>query len=348
MTSAPTHALEVSKLSKTYGSATALRDATFVLRAGQFLTLLGPSGCGKTTTLRLIAGFEPPDTGTIQIHGRAVSGQGFTVPPEQRRVGMVFQDYALFPHLDVAGNVGFGLRGDKKTKMARVEEMLALVGLSAFADRMPGALSGGQQQRVALARALAPQPELLLLDEPFSHLDAALRAQVRGELRTILRQAGVSAVFVTHDQEEALSLSDWVAVMFDGRVEQVAPPRTLYTRPATRRVAEFVGEAFWLPAQADGLFASCALGNVALADSASGAVDLLIRPESLLIDTVGQGTAAVVEWREYYGHDQRIGVRLADGTRLVGRAGPEHAISVGQNVGVRARTAVLPYAKTDG
>jgi iron(III) transport system ATP-binding protein len=339
------YALEVSKLSKSYGSAVALRDATFTLRTGQFLTLLGPSGCGKTTTLRLIAGFEPPDTGNITILGRAVSGKGTAVPPEQRRVGMVFQDYALFPHLNVADNVGFGLRADKATKQARIAEMLALVGLGAFADRMPGALSGGQQQRVALARALAPQPDLLLLDEPFSHLDAALRAQVRGELRTILRQAGVSAVFVTHDQEEALSLSDWVAVMFDGVVEQVAPPRTLYTRPASRRVAEFVGEAFWLPAQADGLFASCALGNVALADAAKGAVDLLIRPEALFIDSVGQGVAATVEWREYYGHDQRVGVRLNDGTRLVGRAGPELAVSVGQAVGVRARTAVLAYPR---
>jgi iron(III) transport system ATP-binding protein len=340
-----TYALEVSKLSKTYGSAVALRDATFTLRSGQFLTLLGPSGCGKTTTLRLIAGFEPPDTGSIQILGRAVTGAGLAVPPEQRRVGLVFQDYALFPHLNVADNVGFGVRADKKTRAARVEEMLALVGLSAFADRMPGALSGGQQQRVALARALAPQPDLLLLDEPFSHLDAALRAQVRSELRTILRQANVSAVFVTHDQEEALSLSDWVAVMFDGRVEQVAPPRTLYTRPASRRVAEFVGEAFWLPAHANGQFATCALGNVALADAAQGPVDLLIRPESLTIDTVGQGTGARVEWREYYGHDQRVGLRLADGTALVGRVGPEMAVSVGQQVGVRARTAILPYPR---
>ncbi len=340
-----THALEASKLSKTYGNAVALRDATFTLRAGQFLTLLGPSGCGKTTTLRLIAGFEPPDTGTIQILGRNVTSPGLNVPPEQRRVGMVFQDYALFPHLNVVDNVGFGLRTDKKTKRARVDEMLALVGLQAFADRMPGVLSGGQQQRVALARALAPQPDLLLLDEPFSHLDAALRAQVRGELRTILRQAGVSAVFVTHDQEEALSLSDWVVVMFDGTVAQVAPPRTLYTRPSSRRVAEFVGEAFWLPAQADGMFASCVLGNVALADSASGQVDLLIRPESLLIDPVGQGVPAVIEWREYYGHDQRVGVRLGDGTSLVVRTGSEMAVSAGQTVGVRARTAVLAYPK---
>ncbi len=339
------HALEVSKLSKTYGKAVALRDATFTLRAGQFLTLLGPSGCGKTTTLRLIAGFEPPDTGTVQILGRNVTAPGLNVPPEQRRVGMVFQDYALFPHLNVADNVGFGLRGDSKIKRARVDEMLALVGLQAFADRMPGAMSGGQQQRVALARALAPQPDLLLLDEPFSNLDAALRAQVRGELRTILRQAGITAVFVTHDQEEALSLSDWVVVMFDGTVAQVAPPRTLYTHPSSRRVAEFVGEAFWLPAQANGVFASCVLGNIALADAANGAVDLLIRPESLVIDPAGQGVAAVIEWREYYGHDQRVGVRLGDGTSLTVRTGSEMAVSVGQTVGVRAHTAVLAYPK---
>jgi len=339
------HALEVSELSKTYGKAVALRDATFTLNTGEFLTLLGPSGCGKTTTLRLIAGFEPPDTGRIQILGREVTAPHLNLPPEQRGVGMVFQDYALFPHLNVMDNVGFGLRGDKKIKRARVDEMLALVGLQAFADRMPGALSGGQQQRVALARALAPQPDLLLLDEPFSHLDAALRAQVRGELRTILRQAGVSAVFVTHDQEEALSLSDWVVVMFDGTVAQVAPPHTLYTHPASRQVAEFVGEAFWLPAQADGMSASCVLGRVMLEEAASGAVDLLIRPESLVIDPSGMGIAAVVTWREYYGHDQRVGLRLPDGTGLVARAASEMPLSAGQTVGVAARTAVLAYPK---
>jgi iron(III) transport system ATP-binding protein len=335
--------LDVQSLSKFYGPVRAVHNTSFSLRGGQFVTLLGPSGCGKTTTLRLIAGFEPPDSGTISIYGRTVAAPGVYLPPEQRRIGMVFQDYALFPHLNVADNVGFGVKADKRTKAARTDEVLALVGLSGYGDRMPGAMSGGQQQRVALARALAPQPELLLLDEPFSNLDAALRAQVRGELRAILRKAGVSVVFVTHDQEEALSLSDFVAVMFEGTIVQFAPPLALYTRPANRRVAEFVGEAYWLPAEGTGHTANSPLGEIALADPQQGPIDVLIRPEQL---AVGEGgSLARVEWREFYGHDQRVGLKLADGRELTARTAPHLPISTGDTVTVKLRGAVLPFPR---
>jgi len=212
---------------------------------GEILALLGPSGCGKTTTLRLIAGLESPDAGTITLRGQIVAGPGRAVPPEERGVGIVFQDYALFPHLTVADNVAFGL--PRAARRSRVEAVLELVGLGGFGPRYPHELSGGQQQRVALARALAPAPALLLLDEPFSNLDADLRAQMRDEVERILRTSGTTAVFVTHDQEEAFTLADRVGVLLAGRIEQLAPPQELYHRPATRFVAAFVGAADFLP-----------------------------------------------------------------------------------------------------
>jgi iron(III) transport system ATP-binding protein len=214
---------------------------------GEILALLGPSGCGKTTTLRLIAGFDTPDEGTVSIRGQPMAGEGRAVPPEARGVGIVFQDYALFPHLTVAGNVGFGLaRLERPARGRRVAEVLDLVGLSALAGRYPHELSGGQQQRVALARALAPAPALLLLDEPFSNLDADLRAQMREEIARILRTTGTTAVFVTHDQQEAFTLADRVGVLHGGRLEQVDTPYEIYHHPATRFVAEFVGAADFL------------------------------------------------------------------------------------------------------
>lgn len=336
--------LHVEQLAKFYGAVRAVHETSFTLGRGEFLTLLGPSGCGKTTTLRLIAGFEQPDAGTIVIHNKTVAGPKVYLPPEQRHIGMVFQDYALFPHLDVAGNVGFGVRGDARTRAARVAEMLALVGLDGYGDRMPGALSGGQQQRVALARALAPAPDLMLLDEPFSNLDAALRTDLRAELRRILRGAGVSVVFVTHDQQEALSLSDSIAVMFEGQIAHIAPPTEVYAQPATRRVAEFVGEAYWLPAEASGMVAESPLGRLTLAKPQTGAVDVLIRPEMLAVGA--GGTPARVIWREFYGHDQRIGVTLHDGRELVARAAPRLDLTVGEEVSVRVIGAVVPFART--
>jgi iron(III) transport system ATP-binding protein len=331
--------LDITHLSKSYAGTPVLREVNLTVRAGQIMALLGPSGCGKTTTLRLIAGFEWPDRGSITINGRLVASPDARIPAEQRRVGMVFQEYALFPHLTAADNVAFGLKGSKP---ARVAEMLALVGLPDIGARMPFELSGGQQQRIALARALAPQPDILLLDEPFSNLDAALRGQVRAEVRAILKHSGITCVFVTHDQEEALSLADEVAVMLDGRVAQTDTPQALYRRPATREVAAFVGEANFLPGEADGDFVECSLGHLPLDEPARGAVTVLLRPEWLRLGA--EGTQAVVTWREFYGHDQRIGVRLADGTTLVARSDAGGDCTPGEMVGVRVEGVVRAFA----
>ena len=225
-----------------YGETTALADVSLEVEPGEFFTLVGPSGCGKTTTLRLLGGFESPTAGVVRIDGRDVSG----VPPEERGVGVVFQHYALFPHMTVSENVGYGLRfADPPggvTTDERVSELLSLVGLPEAGERDPTTLSGGQRQRVALARALAPGPQLLLLDEPLSALDAQLRERLRRTVRRIQRELGITTVYVTHDQAEALAVSDRLAVVNDGRIEQVGTPRTVYRRPATRFVAEFVGD----------------------------------------------------------------------------------------------------------
>ncbi|RAW45258.1 ABC transporter ATP-binding protein [Halorubrum sp. 48-1-W] len=235
-------AVELEGVSKRYDGAVAVEGVDLRIREGEFFTLVGPSGCGKTTTLRLIAGFEEPTAGTVRFDGRDVSG----VPPEGRNVGVVFQNYALFPHMTVGENVGYGLRFSDPpggvSPAERVRELLDLVDLPGTADRDPESLSGGQRQRVAMARALAPGPDLLLLDEPMSALDARLRERLRLQVRGIQRELGITTVYVTHDQEEALSVSDRVAVMRDGTPEQVAPPRTVYRRPASRFVAEFVGD----------------------------------------------------------------------------------------------------------
>lgn len=325
------YAVECHDLSKSFGSTPAVRDLSLSVRAGELVTLLGPSGCGKTTTLRLVAGFETPDSGRILMNGQPVAGPGRHVPPEQRRIGMVFQEYALFPHLSVGDNIAFGLDGQRAGKKQRVGQMLALVGLDGLERRMPYELSGGQQQRVALARALAPGPQVLLLDEPFSNLDAALRGQMRAEVRAILKTAGITCIFVTHDQEEALSLSDRVAVIFDGTVAQMGPPQAVYARPASREVAAFVGESNFLPGQAEGDVVHCALGTLPLLGVARGPVDVLLRPE--LLDLSGDtGPAAVVQWLEFYGHDQRAGLLLDDGTALVARTDARLPLTAGQRV----------------
>jgi thiamine transport system ATP-binding protein len=234
--------LTLEGVSKRYGPTTALEDLTATVADGEFFTLVGPSGCGKTTTLRLLAGFEAPTEGAIRFDGESMAG----VPPEDRGVGLVFQNYALFPHMSVAENVRYGLQfsppRDGVSPAERVAELLELVDLDGIGDRDPTDLSGGQQQRVALARAVAPDPDLLLLDEPMSALDARLRERLRRDVREIQRDLGVTTVYVTHDQAEALAISDRVAVLSAGRLEQAGPPRELYRRPATRFVAEFLGE----------------------------------------------------------------------------------------------------------
>ena len=331
--------LQTENLTKRYDDVAAVEDITLTAKAGEFLTILGPSGGGKTTVLRLLAGFEHPGAGRIQIGDTVVADDHHFMPPEKRKVGMVFQDYALFPHVNVAGNIAFGLRGRHKDTARQVERMLSLVGLSAFADRMPHELSGGQQQRVALARALAPGPDILLLDEPFSNLDTALRSQVRKDVRHILLETNTTAIFVTHDQHEALSLSDEIAVIFQGRLAQVATPHVIYNRPANMQIAHFIGEANFLPAKAQGLLAESPLGEVKLFHPKSGAVQLMIRPEALHVSFGGEGIPALVRWREFYGHHQRLGLTLGNGTELIALADVDHYYQRGNQVSV---SLVLP------
>ena len=308
--------LRLSGLRKSFGRVVAVDGIDLEVEPGATCALLGPSGCGKTTTLRLLAGLETPDEGTIEIGGKVVSTPQRSLPPERRGIGMVFQDYALFPHLNVAANVGYGL--GRRPDRARVEAMLTGVGLQGIGKRYPHELSGGQQQRVALARALVTEPQAVLLDEPFSNLDAGLREMVRAEAREILSQHGVTSVFVTHDQEEALSIADVVAVVNEGRVEQVGTPEEVYSRPANRWVAGFLGEIEVLPGSAENGTVSCEVGQLPNRAGLQGEVDVLIRPESLAVGIVepadrrGSQDATVVS-RNFYGHDQLLKLRLPSG-----------------------------------
>jgi iron(III) transport system ATP-binding protein len=334
--------VELQGLTKDFGVIRAVDQIDLSVVEGEVLALLGPSGCGKTTTLRLVAGFERPDAGRVVLDGAPVAAPGHFVPPERRRVGVVFQDYALFPHLTVEQNIGYGVR-DRARREVRVREMLDLVGLGAEARRLPHELSGGQQQRVALARALAPEPALVLLDEPFSNLDAALRVWMRGEVRAILREAHATAVFVTHDQEEALSLADRIAVMRAGRVLQVGEPGALYARPADRFVATFVGDADMIAGHADGDAVTTAVGRLrAAGDGLRGDVEVALRPERvrLRLDGAGQG---VVRGITYFGHDQLIEVVLEDGARVRSRIGPGRAFEPGDRVSVAVNDEVIAF-----
>ncbi len=299
MTTSGPVGIEVAGVAKRFGSTPVLHDVSVGVQPGGTLALLGPSGCGKTTLLRLIAGLERPDAGIVRIGERIVAGPGLWLPPERRRVGMVFQDWALFPHLSVHDNVGFGLaKADRRS--GRVEQVLDMVGLAGQARRLPGTLSGGQQQRVALARALAPEPDVLLLDEPFSNLDASLRVQVRRDVRALLTDIAITAVFVTHDQEEAFYLGDQVAVLHEGRMVQQGAPAEIYTDPVTPWVAGFVGEANLVPGTARGGTADTALGPITLRGSFDGQVAVLVRPEDMAVASGGPSQVLEVE---YYGHD---------------------------------------------
>jgi iron(III) transport system ATP-binding protein len=290
------HAIRCIGLSKSFERFRAVEGLDLALHRGEILALLGPSGCGKSTTLRLVAGFETPDEGRVEIGGRLVAGPGICLPPEKRSVGMVFQSYALFPHLTVAQNVVYGVR-QAKARAGRVQEVLALVGLSGLEARMPHELSGGQQQRVALARALAPRPEVLLLDEPFSNLDAGRRGQVRHEVREILKVSGTTALFVTHDQEEALAMGDRVGILYDGRLEQVGTPQEVFQAPATRFVAEFLGIPDFLPARVtqQGLETELGLAHshAAVHLPLGTGVDVLVRPDDLALRQDPEGGARI-------------------------------------------------------
>jgi iron(III) transport system ATP-binding protein len=294
-------AVRCHNLSKAYGAVRAVRQLTLAVPAGQIVALLGPSGCGKTTTLRLLAGFERPDIGQITVDEQVVAGAGVFVPPEKRQVGMVFQNYALFPHLSVAENVAYGLNRTAH-RAARVQEVLSMVGLSALSTRMPHELSGGQQQRVALARALAPRPKVLLLDEPFSGLDVGLREQLRAEVAQILRQSGATVIFVTHNQEEALAISDHVVVMNEGRAEQHGTPEEVFGAPATRFVAEFMGKTDFLVGQvtATGILTEIGLLPQRVALPVGATVEIALRPDDVQLVPDAAGSARIVE-RHYQG-----------------------------------------------
>ena len=304
------------------GAVTALDRVTLDIEDGEFFTLLGPSGCGKTTLLRLIAGFETPTEGRIAIGGKDVTED----PPNQRPVNTVFQSYALFPHMTVRQNIGFGLEmlGRPKAEVsAAVERMIALVRLSEMADRTPGQLSGGQQQRVALARALAPAPRVLLLDEPLSALDLKLRKEMQLELKRLQHETGITFVFVTHDQEEALTMSDRIGVMSEGSLLQVGPPREIYNHPANRFVADFIGETNYLPGiVAAGKVRLTSGETLAHPDAArhgdGAAVTLAVRPEQVRLSPDGPLAARVVQ-TVYSGTDTHCHAVLADGTEVVAR-----------------------------
>jgi iron(III) transport system ATP-binding protein len=329
-------AIDVRGVDKSYGATPVLRDVSLTVPEGVIVALLGPSGCGKTTLLRSIAGLERIDRGEIRIGDRVVSAPSAYVLPEKRRVGMVFQDWALFPHLTVAQNVAYGLpRAERKG--TRVAEVLDLVDLPDLGDRLPATLSGGQQQRVALARALAPKPRVLLLDEPFSNLDTALRVQVRSEVHQLLAELEVTTIFVTHDQEEAFVLGDEVAVLHDGRLVQQATPAELYARPATPWVAGFVGDANLVFGEADGDKASTSVGIVPLEEPAGGTVQVLLRPEELHLEPAnGSGEpTATVELREYYGHDTVYLVKPEGAPTVRVRAGSVPRFGRGDRVAIR-------------
>ncbi|MFZ3495965.1 ABC transporter ATP-binding protein [Streptomyces sp. 5.8] len=308
--------LQIVGLTKAYGpgAAPVLDGLDLTVPGGALTALLGPSGCGKTTLLRIVAGFLRADAGTVTLDGRELTGPGVHLPPERRRIGIVPQEGALFPHLSVARNVAFGLTGlDRAARRARTQEMLELVGLAGYGERMPHELSGGQQQRIALARALAPQPALVLLDEPFNALDAALRTGVRADVRAALRATGATALLVTHDQQEALSTADLVAVVRDGRVAQCATPDEVYSRPADPWVAAFVGDAVLVTATADRDTASTALGRIPLADPPGGLREgvVLLRPEQLrLTDPETARAGGTVTDVRFYGHDAMVTVAV--------------------------------------
>lgn len=318
--------LSLDGLDKTFeGSPTpAVSDVSFSMPKGEILALLGPSGCGKTTTLRLIAGFETPDRGTIRMGGRIVQSGDVEFPPEERRVGFVFQDYALFPHLDVRRNIEFGLSGlTLADRRRRTRETMDLCGLKGMESRFPHELSGGQQQRTALARALAPGCELLLLDEPLSNLDAALRTSLCQELRRILKHAGRAAIVVTHDREEAFQIADRVAVMRNGRLDQVGSARDLHHRPGSRFVAEFVLDATFLPGVVTSQGVETEIGPIPGVDSPAVGTKVVVavRPHQLELTPSRDGPGVVVE-RVFRGSHERYRVRLPSGTELASFQNP--------------------------
>ncbi|MAG17222.1 MAG: iron ABC transporter ATP-binding protein [Phycisphaerae bacterium] len=325
-TETPDIILRVDNLTMRYPdqSSSVVDGLSFSVAKGEIFVLVGPSGCGKTTTLRLIAGFERADDGYVSLNGRVLEGPGVHVPPEKRGIGLVFQDYALMPHLDVLRNVMFGVRGvPRARRRAIATEVLWMLGMAGKERSKPHDLSGGEQQRVALARALAPWPQLILLDEPFSNLDAELRASTRTEIRDLIRKTGKSAVLVTHDQEEALSIADRIAVMPNGHIDQTGAPEAVYSHPRSAFTAQFLGRTNLLSAVATGALGDTPLGRVELDRTADGNVVVSIRPEHIKMKSLnpdsdsddrfeGDGVSGRILSREFKGHDQTYRVRVGE------------------------------------
>ena len=361
--------LEIKNITKKFPTqeSAAVKNVSLTLQQGELLGLLGPSGCGKTTLLRIVAGFEKVSQGEILLKGSVVSDRFVTIPPEKRHTGMVFQDYALFPHLTVEKNIAFGLKGKNQNQTGfkginrlsdseikqRTNFVLDLVGLSGLGKRYPHELSGGQQQRVALARALAPQPALILLDEPLSNLDVQVRHRLREEIRRILKAAGTSAIFVTHDREEALAISDKIAVMRNGQVEQIGTPEEIYTQPSSRFVAEFVTQANFIPAKREGKRWTTEIGELEIginSDEAEGdraasealcglgsveaqceRAELMLRQEDILL-TPDNNSSVVVKERQFLGREYRYCLETPSGKRLHARTNIGNAVAVGTKV----------------
>ena len=351
--------LEVSQLDVRYAgrAQAAVHGVSLGLHAGDIGVLIGPSGCGKTTLLRAVAGLEPVSSGEIRLTKSVVSSATLSVPPEQRRIGMVFQDYALFPHLDVARNVGFGLKHlPAAQRQARIAEVLALVDLSGHEKRYPHELSGGQQQRVALARALAPRPQLMLLDEPFSNLDVDLRERLAHEVRGILKAAGATALFVTHDQFEAFAIGDVIGVMHEGHLHQWDDAYTLYHRPATRFVADFIGHGVFAPAtlvqRGTNVVAQTPLGD--LTDLAEcplpssypgGECDVLLRADDIVHDDHAPVQAQIVR-KAFRGSEFLYTLRLRSGLQVMAHVPSHHDHAVGEWIGIRAQVDhVVTFAR---
>lgn len=351
--------LEVSQLQVHYlgRSAAAVNGTSFGLRAGDIGVLIGPSGCGKTTLLRAVAGLERASAGSIALNKQVVSSANTFVPAEQRRIGMVFQDYALFPHMDVARNVAFGIAHlPERERSARTSEVLEWVGLGGSQHRFPHELSGGQQQRVALARALAPKPQLLLLDEPFSNLDVDLRERLAHEVRSILKTAGATALFVTHDQLEAFAIGDMIGVMHEGRLHQWDDAYTLYHRPATRFVAQFIGHGVFAPAtivERQGHVvvqtplgdlsdvAECPLPNAYV----NGACDVLLRADDIVHDDTAAVKAEIVR-KAFRGSEFLYTLRLASGLTVMAHVPSHHDHTVGEWIGIRPQVDhVVTFAR---
>ena len=335
-----TNALILENVALGYAGKTVVKDMSFSLVPGEIGCLLGGSGCGKTTVLRAIAGFEPLQAGRISLSEHCVAEAGWQLAPERRKIGMVFQDYALFPHLSVADNVGFGLRHITSTdKQSRIAEMLALVGLDQAAGRYPHQLSGGQQQRVALARALAPAPTLLLMDEPFSNLDVELRERLSIDVHHILKETGTTGLLVTHNQQEAFAMADRVGVMVEGRLQQWSTPYTLYHEPATRHIATFVGDGVFLPGRVTGpnciSFELGELCRIQPLDAGYDAeVDVLIRPDDIQHDDQSPLRAKVLE-RVFRGASFLYTLELPSGDRVLSLTPSHFNHNVGEMIGIR-------------